>query len=112
MAERISRLNGYLVGWVAYFALAETPSAFVELEGWLRRRLRQCRWKEWKWGHTRTRNLRRLGLGARTARAGLSRKGSSRMAGSPILSQTFDRRYWQDEGLVSIAERYAMFRNA
>lgn len=112
MAERISRLNGYLVGWVAYFALAETPSTFAELDGWLRRRLRQCRWKEWKWGHTRTRNLLRLGLGARTAKAGFSRKGSWRMAGSPILSQTLDRRYWQDEGLVSIAERYAMFRHA
>jgi hypothetical protein len=60
----------------------------------------------------RTRNLLRLGLGEGTAKAGFSRKGSWRMAGSPILSQTLDRRYWQDEGLVSIVERYALFRHA
>jgi group II intron reverse transcriptase/maturase len=112
MAERIARLNRYLLGWVAYFSLAETPSSFEELDGWLRRRMRQCRWKEWKWGPTRKRNLLRLGLDARSARAGQSRKGSWRMAGSPILSRTLDRRYWQNEGLVSIAGRYALFRHA
>ena len=40
MAMRISELNRYLLGWLAYFALAETPSKFAELDEWLRRRLR------------------------------------------------------------------------
>src|SRR5260370_7239249 len=111
MADRIARFNRYLLGWVAYCARAETPSSCEELDGWLGRRMRQCRWKEWKWGPTRKRNLLRLGLDARSARAGQSRKGSWRMAGSPILSQTLDRRYWQNEGLVSTPGRYALFRH-
>ena len=112
MAMRISELNRYLLGWLAYFALAETPSKFAELDEWLRRRLRQCRWKEWKRGATRTRNLLKLGLPERAAWAGYSRKGSWRMAGSPTLMTTLDRRYWRDKGLCSLADRYAAIWNA
>jgi len=38
MATRIAQLNRYLSGWVAYFALAETPTTFEELDKWVRRR--------------------------------------------------------------------------
>lgn len=42
IAERVERLNAYLGGWIGYFALAETPSTFERIEGWMRRRLRIC----------------------------------------------------------------------
>jgi hypothetical protein len=32
MRERIRRLNEYLVGWLGYFAVADTPSTFAELD--------------------------------------------------------------------------------
>ena len=48
MEERISRLNRYLTGWGSYFGLAETPSTFERIDSWLRHRLRQVRWTEWK----------------------------------------------------------------
>ncbi len=48
MAKRIGALNRFSRGWTAYYALADTPSVFAELDEWLRRRLRQVRWKEWK----------------------------------------------------------------
>ena len=112
MAVRISELNRYVLGWLAYFALAETPSKYAELDEWLRRRLRQCRWKEWKRGSTRNRNLLKLGLPARAAWAGYSRKGPWRMAGSPTLQTTLDRRYWRDQGLCSLADRYAAIWHA
>src|SRR5262249_50704750 len=47
MERRIAEINRFTVGWTAYFALADTPSPFEELDEWLRRRLRQVRWKEW-----------------------------------------------------------------
>lgn len=43
MDERIERLNTYLGGWIGYFALADTPSVFKDIEGWMRRRLRMQR---------------------------------------------------------------------
>jgi hypothetical protein len=62
MPVRLALLNRFLAGWTAYFALAETPSVFDELDEWLRRRLRQVRWKEWKRFAARRRNLRALGI--------------------------------------------------
>ena len=55
---------------------------------WLRRRLRQIRWKEWKRTHTKRRNLIALGIPAQKARerAG-SRKGYWRISGSAPLQR-------------------------
>ncbi len=62
MPARIARLNRYIAGWCAYFGLAETPSPFEDADQWLRRRLRQVRWKEWKRPRARSRNLLALGI--------------------------------------------------
>ena len=48
MERRIKELNRFTVGWTAYFCLADTFLPFDKLDKWLRRRLRQVRWKEWK----------------------------------------------------------------
>ena len=45
---RIEELNRFSVGWTAYFAFADTPYPFERLDEWLRRRLRQVLWKQWK----------------------------------------------------------------
>jgi len=44
----MAALRRFLLGWKAYFGLAETPSAFTDVDRWIRRRLRalliyQCR---------------------------------------------------------------------
>src|SRR5699024_5629221 len=61
MKLRIERLNRYLVGWLGYFQLAETPSVFKQMDSWIRRRLRMIRWKEWKKIRTKQTNLIKLG---------------------------------------------------
>ncbi len=43
MERRINSINRFSQEWTAYFALADTPSVFEELDEWLRRRLRQVR---------------------------------------------------------------------
>lgn len=112
MTERIRRLNTHLMGRVQYFALAETPSTFDDLDEWLRRRLRQCRWKEWKWGRTRKHNLLKLGLPEWVANAGYSRKGAWPMAASGVLHRAMRESYWATLGLRSLVERYAAIRGA
>ena len=62
MERRIDEINRFTVGWTAYFRLADTPTPFEDLDEWLRRRLRQVRWKEWKRVRTRRRKLRALGI--------------------------------------------------
>lgn len=112
MKERIEAINSYLGGWLGYFALAETRSAFERLEGWLRRRLRMCLWKQWKRPGTRLRELRALGLPEWVClQLAMSQKGYWRMAGGP-LNRALDTAYWQVQGLMSLTERYKTIRQA
>ncbi len=103
MERRIRELNRFTVGWSAYSALADTPRPLSDLDQWLRRRLRQVRWKEWKRYRTRRRNLRALGIPERSARewAG-SRKGYWRIAGSWVLHRALPDAYWRELGLQGV----------
>jgi group II intron reverse transcriptase/maturase len=68
MAEVIKRLRPYLLGWKAYFGLAQTPGILRMLDEWLRHRLRAIQLKHWKRGTTTYRELRKLGASAEVAR--------------------------------------------
>jgi group II intron reverse transcriptase/maturase len=50
-------LRSYLLGWKAYFRLAETPRIFANLDEWIRHRLRTIQLKQWKRGRTVFREL-------------------------------------------------------
>jgi group II intron reverse transcriptase/maturase len=113
MERRIFAINRFTQGWAAYFSLAEGERPFRDLDEWLRRRLRQVRWKEWKRYPARRRNLRSLGASERQARewAG-SGKGPWRIAGSWVLSGTLTDAYWRDQGLLGFTDPYRRLRDA
>jgi group II intron reverse transcriptase/maturase len=48
MYQIIQGLNEYLRGWVGYFGIQEFKKPFVELDGWIRSRLRSMQLKKWK----------------------------------------------------------------
>lgn len=112
MDVRVQKLNQYLVGWCGYYALADTPSIFKDLESWIRRRLRLCYWKQWKFPKTRVRKLIGLGIDKHKAYEwGNSRKGYWRITSSPILHRALNNAYWRREGLKSLSERYEILRH-
>jgi RNA-directed DNA polymerase len=53
MDRRMSELRSYLRGWMGYFGWAAQLKLFDHLDQWLRRRLRMCYWKRWRYVHTR-----------------------------------------------------------
>ncbi|HEX9119476.1 MAG TPA: group II intron reverse transcriptase/maturase [Terriglobales bacterium] len=67
MTEVIERLRPYLVGWKAYFRLAQTAGIWRTLDEWLRHRLRAIQLKHWKRGITMFRELRKLGASPQVA---------------------------------------------
>ena len=74
MNYRLRKLAEYVRGWMGYYALSEYYRPIPELESWLRRRVRCCYWKQWRWCRTRVRELLKLGTFKKTAiQAGLSR---------------------------------------
>lgn len=111
MERRIEEINRFTVGWTAYYSLADTHTVFEDLDEWLRRRLRQVRWKEWKRPSTRRRNLRAHGISETAARQwGSSRKGYWRIAGSRPLAIALPNRYWAEQGLKGFVDPYRRFR--
>lgn len=67
MAEVIERLKPYLLGWKAYYGLAQTPRVWLSLDEWLRHRLRAIQLKHWKRGSTIYRELINLGAAEQVA---------------------------------------------
>jgi len=61
MRDVVDGLRPYLLGWKAYFGLAQTPGVWRELDEGLRHRLRAIQLKQWKRGTTMYRELRRMG---------------------------------------------------
>lgn len=61
-------LRSYLVGWKAYFRLAETPKVYRTLDQWIRHRLRAIQLKQWRRGTTIFRELRARGMSTDEAR--------------------------------------------
>jgi len=112
MKDRIEKLNRYLVGWLGYYQLADTPSVLSKLDGWIRRRLRMIRWKEWKKVKTKHRNLKKLGVKPNKAwEWANTRLGYWRIAKSPILDRALHNHYWLKQGLKSLLTRYQILRS-
>src|SRR6266705_592070 len=107
MDFRIGKLNRLITGWMAYFWLADSEPVFRSLDGWLRRRLRQVRWKEWKSTAAKRHNLRIRGISESSARkwAGSS-KGYWRVAGSKVLQVSLPNAYWNRLGLLTLSQTW------
>jgi group II intron reverse transcriptase/maturase len=60
IAHVVTELRRYLVGWRAYFRLADTPQVFARVEQWLHRRLRALHLKHWKTLEARLDRLSRV----------------------------------------------------
>lgn len=110
LEEIVKEINQLLIGWLNYFRLADTPSILKDLDGWLRRRLRQLVWKRWKRGITRFRELVSLGVSRDRAALGAGGKSPWYMAKSPVVHEALNNTYWQSLGLISLRERYRALR--
>jgi RNA-directed DNA polymerase len=103
MGRRYGGIRIYLHGWMNYFGIALKYNDAVELDHWLRRRIRMCYWKQWR------RTKRRIGelikLGAPRYQAiltGLSRKGYWHLAKTLSTNCGLGNEFLQKQGLTSI----------
>jgi len=107
MDYRLKKLAEIINGWVNYFGIADGVNRLLELDGWIRRRLRACIWKQWKKIKTKFKNLRKLGLPKEKAwEFANTRKGYWRISKSPILSATITNLRLDKRGFKSLVKRY------
>jgi len=107
MEYRLMKLAEITNGWVNYFGIADGASRLAKLDGWIRRRLRSCIWKQWKRVKTRFKNLQKLGIPKDKAwEFANTRKGYWRISKSPILTSTITNQRLEKRGFKSLVNRY------
>lgn len=103
MEHRLHKLGQYVRGWMGYFGISQYYSPVPELDDWLRRRIRMCYWKQWRWVRTKIKHLLDLGVSLKTAiQHGVSSKSYWHMARTPAVQQALSNAWLQAQGLVSI----------
>ena len=103
----LRRLKMYITGWLGYYSIADMKNRINALNEWIRRRIRQIFWKQWKKIRTKHDNLVRLSVADGKAwEWANSRLGYWRIAGSWILSTSLTNKYLASIGYDDIAKRY------
>jgi RNA-directed DNA polymerase len=110
MEHRLKSLSSYVNGWIGYYRISHTWGAVVELDKWLRRRVRQCYWKQWKRAPTRRRNLLRMGAKREDVHlASRSRKGCWRMSSNSIVQAAMTNAWLEKQGVPSLQTQWTAY---
>ena len=103
----IGEINKFVVGWVTFFRHAACKRHLIEMDQWLRRRLRCLRLKQCKRVKPIADLLQRLGVPERRAwLVALSGKGWWRLSGSPPTTEGMSLAWFESLGLQSLLQRY------
>lgn len=102
----IEELNKSISGWIEYFSLSDTRSFAEELDSWIRRKLRERIWTDWKRPWTRAKRLENTGLPEEQAyKSGFNGKGSWWNAGARHMQIAFTNQTFKKMNLVSMLDR-------
>jgi RNA-directed DNA polymerase len=82
--EVVKQMRVYVLGWKAYFRLADTPGVWSDLAKWIRHRIRAIQLKQWTRGTTTYRELRK--------------RGASSDVAAQVAANT--RCWWRNSGLL------------
>ncbi len=104
LIDIVAELRETLLGWKAYFGIAEVLSPLRDLDKWIRRKLRCYIWKQW--GRAGYRELRKRGVTVREAwNTCKSAHGPWRLSQTPALALALPVRYFTSIGLPALAAR-------
>ena len=107
LESKIEYLNQLLIGWISYFRLSRSRTEFVNLDGWIRRKVRTIKLKQLKRRYTIWKFYRSRGLTEKNAWFGvLSGKGWWRLSRTPQSHMSMDMAWFKELGLISLTERW------
>ena len=105
MEYRLRKLGQYLRGWTAYFGISQYYRPVPELDEWIRRRIRMCYWKQWRWARTKIKNLLALGVSLKSAiQHGVSSNSYWQMSRTPVINQAVSNAWLKEQGLLSVKD--------
>lgn len=112
ISSRYEALGWYLRGWCNYFSLVEIKTFYVNLDKWVRHRIRACYWKQCRKAGARARNLMKLGLSREDAvPLASSSRGPWFMSKCRSVERALTNDYLAKSGLVSLYEIWEKTRS-
>jgi RNA-directed DNA polymerase len=107
MDYRLRKLAEYVRGWMNYYGISEYYRPIPEIDEWLRRRVRMCFWKQWRYARTKVRHLLKLGTAKGHAiLTALSRKGPWHCARTLATQSGMTNKWLLKQGLISVKEQW------
>ena len=101
------KLKAYIYGWIGYFGRSSMAKFALRTDEWLRRRIRQIYWKQWKKVQTKYAALRKLGVRDEKAwEWANTRKSYWHIANSWILSTTLNNGTLRKLGWTCLGDVY------
>lgn len=105
MHYQLHKLSQYLRGWINYFGIANAYQSSIDLDQWIRRRVRMCYWRQWRKPRTKIAKLMKRGVGTQWAvTCAMTRKGAWRSSKTPGIQQALSNDYLKSEGLFSLRD--------
>ena len=105
LTRMFEEIHRKMRGWLQYYSIGKLTNFIQRLDKWLRVRIRQYIWKQWKKFKTKVTNLQKLGLSQHDAYVFAStRKGYWRTAHSKTLSYSLTNRKLEQLGLMNMSK--------
>jgi len=104
MNQVIARLNLYLRGWVQYFRVQQFKKLFLDMDGWIRSRLRSMQLKKWKNPRKFQRIMIAVGYTEDHARGRWVRMNRWQSVMREEVRFVMDRKWFDKYGLITLQE--------
>ena len=107
IAKLFNELRTYMRGWINYFGIAQGFQKCVDLDNWIRRRIRMYYWKQWRKVRTKVRNLMKRGVNQRMAiSCGISSKSYWHSARTYGINLALSNEHLAEQGYYSLRDRW------
>ncbi len=109
MRYQLFKTSQFIRGWINYFGIANCYQLCVDLDHWIRRRVRMAFWRQWRKPRTKVRSLMKLGVGVQSAVAcGITSKGPWRSSKTPGIQQALSNAFLKSQGLYALRDGWIM----
>ena len=105
MDYRLFKLAEYVRGWMNYYGISDYYRPVPEIDKWIRRRIRMCYWKQWRFARTKVRHLLALGTSKRQAIfTAISRKSYWHLSKTLATQTGMTNKWLRSQGLISVRD--------
>lgn len=101
MKYQLLKISQYLRGWINYFGITNGYQRCVDLDHWIRRRVRMAYWRQWRKPRTKI-----------TVACGITNKGSCRSSKTPGIQQALSNTYLKSQGLYALRDGWIKLHHA